>query len=374
MINYSDFQNINELKIQQEMNNLNQFINMQNTRKSLLLNCLDNINFSIQNMDNTEDLDNCIQLLKDIKKYLDNIREITYKLVQLQNLLKDLSNCNDILFSVDKYNNLYAECVSSIYKYTVQMDNFIFQYVQNSIFVPSENVMYSRQNKIELLNQVVDGTIKTNISSNISSNINNTINNDIENNNVEDNNNIKDTNNIENNNIENNYVENNRIENNRIENNNEEYNKKTDDSSVQLNNSLPITDNSVLLISEKQNKVFLPYSLSDLQHKLSRNKKYKSIQDVINNEYIIPLDKYKNPIISRFRESYALMKNKEHSSVLDSLDLAVELCFNSLLNPAIISACKNLDELDIYLDYLDSNELDKFKLFEIKYELLPKKI
>jgi len=44
------------------------------------------------------------------------------------------------------------------------------------------------------------------------------------------------------------------------------------------------------------------------------------------------------------------------------------------LHPAVIAACKNLDELDIYLDYLNNNELDKFTIFNIQYDILPIKI
>ena len=65
------------------------------------------------------------------------------------------------------------------------------------------------------------------------------------------------------------------------------------------------------------------------------------------------------------------MRNKEKASLYKSFDLGIELMWNSLLNPAVITACKNLDELDIYLDYLDSNEIEKFKIFDVKYEIAP---
>lgn len=150
-----------------------------------------------------------------------------------------------------------------------------------------------------------------------------------------------------------------------------------EESISELENSLSdepnITDNNTLLISEVQNKVVLPYTVNDLQQILSANNKYTSLQDVIDNVYTIPIDKYKSSSISRFKEAYNLMRKKEKSSVLDSLNLATELTFNNLLNPAIITACKNLDELDVYLDCLSTNELDKFNLFEIKYEMLPRK-
>ena len=47
--------------------------------------------------------------------------------------------------------------------------------------------------------------------------------------------------------------------------------------------------------------------------------------------------------------------------------------FQSDLNPAVIAACKDLDELDIYLDCLDDNELDKFSCFKIEYNVPPTK-
>ena len=101
--------------------------------------------------------------------------------------------------------------------------------------------------------------------------------------------------------------------------------------------------------------------------------KYKSLQDVIDNEYTIPIETFKNPAKSRFREAFQLMKNKEHGSLKEAIELGFELMFQSDLNPAIIAACKDLDELDIYLDCLDDDELDKFSCFKIKYDVPPTK-
>jgi len=67
------------------------------------------------------------------------------------------------------------------------------------------------------------------------------------------------------------------------------------------------------------------------------------------------------------------MRKKEKASVFDSISLATEVVFNSSLNPAVITACNNLDQLDVYLDCLSSNELDKFNYFKVKYEIVPKK-
>ena len=66
------------------------------------------------------------------------------------------------------------------------------------------------------------------------------------------------------------------------------------------------------------------------------------------------------------------MREKENSSVYAAIDLALELMFNSNLNPAVIRACKNLRELNIYLDCLYENELEKFDCFKVIYKVLPK--
>lgn len=135
-----------------------------------------------------------------------------------------------------------------------------------------------------------------------------------------------------------------------------------------------VSDNDTLIISEVQNKVFLPYKVCELENVLKENsEKYNSIKDVIENEYIVSLDRYKNSTFSRFKEAYNLMRKKEKASFSKTLDLALELAFKYNLNPAIITACKNLDELDVYLDCLEENELDDFKIFDIKYEFMPVK-
>lgn len=131
---------------------------------------------------------------------------------------------------------------------------------------------------------------------------------------------------------------------------------------------------NTLIISDTNKKVILPYKISTLQKILDKNKeKYKTLEDVIDDCYTIPLAIYKNPSLARFKEAFNLVKNKEKGSAKDALDLGLELFFNSNLNPAIITACKDLDELDIYLSCLDDNELNKFTCFNIVYECLPTK-
>ena len=133
-----------------------------------------------------------------------------------------------------------------------------------------------------------------------------------------------------------------------------------------------ICDNRTLLISEETQKVYLPYTIAEVMNILKYNDKYENLQEVVDNEFTVPLSTFKMPIISRFREAYRFMRTKEKSSVYAAIDLAVELMFNSNLNPAVIRAAKDLKELNIYLDCLYENEVDKFDCFKIIYKVLPK--
>lgn len=147
----------------------------------------------------------------------------------------------------------------------------------------------------------------------------------------------------------------------------EEYDDDDDDDEIDL-----MKDNDTLIISEEDNQVILPYKLAEVERQYKKNKKkYSSVKDLIQNEYIIPTENFKNPIKSRFREAYQLIKKKEHGHLKEAIELGFELMFQSNLNPAVIAACKNLKELDIYLDCLDDNELDKFSCFNIVYNVPP---
>ena len=131
-----------------------------------------------------------------------------------------------------------------------------------------------------------------------------------------------------------------------------------------------LEDNHTLVISEEDGKVYLPYTKDEIKKDVSQNKGTK-ISEIIENKYILPLDKYKNSIRARFREGYNLMYHREGKSKRSAIMLGIELMFETNLHPAIISACKNLEELDIYLDCLDDNELEKFSCFKIIYKGLP---
>ncbi len=144
---------------------------------------------------------------------------------------------------------------------------------------------------------------------------------------------------------------------------------------ISLNNgTIPNTNyiENTLIVSEKNNQVILPFDLTEVNELCKhKNSGFSSIDDVIQKKYTLPLAMYKNTFIARFKEAFKLMRNKEKSSIMEAFDLGFEVMFNYNLHPAIISACKSLDELDIYLDCLDAGEPQKFKCFKIIFDLPP---
>lgn len=146
----------------------------------------------------------------------------------------------------------------------------------------------------------------------------------------------------------------------------------TINSKPKFNIELEPHDNNTLIVSEKEQKAYLPFFYSDIKKFFENSSnQYKTLQDVVDSLYIIPLEKFKNSAIARFRESFNLIRNKEKSSITKAIDLGLELMFKYELNPIVIAACRNLDELDIYLDCLEENELSDFSCFEIKFEIMP---
>jgi len=143
---------------------------------------------------------------------------------------------------------------------------------------------------------------------------------------------------------------------------------KTDEES----NISEYKDSGLLLISEIQGKVFLPYTSDEIKELIqSEENEYTTSQEVIDNVFTKPFSYYRNPFTSRFRESVELITKREQMTLKDGINLGTELFGKKYLHPAIISACKNLDELNVYLDCLDKNELDDFKVFNIVYEMRP---
>ena len=150
--------------------------------------------------------------------------------------------------------------------------------------------------------------------------------------------------------------------------------KKSEEVSEEISDG-NIQNNNTLIIYEKDNKVFLPYTVSEIQSYMEKYpKEYKSLEYVINKEFILPLDYYtKHPSLARFREAYSLIRDREAKSVFDALKYALNIMFKYDLNPAIISACKTEEALNLYIECLENKDLSKFNLFKIEFRLNPLK-
>lgn len=143
-------------------------------------------------------------------------------------------------------------------------------------------------------------------------------------------------------------------------------------NNIKLDIEVDPHDNNTLIISEKAQKAYLPFFYSEIQQIYQNSKnQYRTLQEVIDDLYVVDLSQFKNSAIARFKESFCLIRKKEKGSITKALDLGLELMFKYELNPIIVAACRNLDELDIYLDCLEENELHDFTCFEIKFEVMP---
>lgn len=130
-------------------------------------------------------------------------------------------------------------------------------------------------------------------------------------------------------------------------------------------------DNYNLIISEKHDHIYLPYKMSELKTYIdSYPNVYSSFEDVVKQEFVLPFDYFqKHPFKSRFSETYNILRNREGKDLFTSIKYSLNLAKNKNINPAIIAACKTLNELDSYLYYLESNNIKKFKFFNIIYQV-----
>ena len=136
---------------------------------------------------------------------------------------------------------------------------------------------------------------------------------------------------------------------------------------------IDLKDNLELKVSEKQRRVYLPYTKQEIQDFLTNYPdEYKSASDVIQQEFVADISIYnKHPVLARFREAYSLSRNKEMKSTIDSLKFAMDMMFRSDINPTIIAAVKSQKQLESYIECLENNKLENFKYFNIVFEVNP---
>ena len=130
---------------------------------------------------------------------------------------------------------------------------------------------------------------------------------------------------------------------------------------------------NILIISEIEGLVHLPYKNEDIDEHLKTGE-FTSREEIVEKVYTVPLSKYTNFTISRLIEGFKLMREREKATLKESMKYAIDLIWERKLHPAIITACKTQDELDIYLACLDENNLQLFDFFEIRFDYRPIKI
>ena len=316
MIFYIESDNYLSQQYNNLIDDLNNIQKSQRKKLDILLECLNSINFTLQSKNNIENPGKIINLLETIKSISDKIRK---NISHLEKLKKELSE-------------LYNNHLVNMDIFTIDIKEKLNKYNTNAL--ECKNNIYSVSEKYdEFINNYLINHLSINAPLIIET---------------------PDTYyNIENSNIEETQIL-----------------EQKNDESISTPN---IKDNRILLISEKQKKVFLPYFANDLEKILKQKPKYNSLQQIIDSKYVLPITKFNNSTLSRFKEAYNLMRKREKASISDSISLATEVSFISSLNPAIITACRNLHELDLYLDSLQANQPEKFDIFEIKYEFLPTK-
>ena len=153
---------------------------------------------------------------------------------------------------------------------------------------------------------------------------------------------------------------------------NKAINVMQEDQAENITKDCQLKNNDTLLISEKINKVILPYRAEEvLEIFNSEDSEYSSLDEVIEDKFTRNFSDFKIQFMSRYSETMKLARERENYNIADAVLLATEMMKKKYLHPAIIAACKNLNELDVYLDCLDKNELEEFRIFKIKYEIYP---
>ncbi len=309
--------NIPALEFKESNSYINKQLSNLDTNKKLLLNIISYLQTN-----------NNITLLNSSNEQLNNINQ---NIDKLNNLNSGISNINNRL------SNLVSENIFEDKNYYIDKLTTIKKEVEN-YFEEFKEI----EQKLITDNKIFDEFISTNNLFSI--NINENINDDIDDNiNENVNENINDTSDISNN---------------------------IEEKIETIKNAS--SDNDILIISEKLQKVYLPYKISDLKIYMEKNPElYKSLEEVVEKEYSLPFNFFsRRPSKSRFSATYNLLRN-QGNNFIKSVSYAFKLLGKRDLNPAIIVSCKTKEILENYLYCLETNNLENFKYFKIIYDINP---
>ena len=121
-----------------------------------------------------------------------------------------------------------------------------------------------------------------------------------------------------------------------------------------------------LIIDNNLGIAILPYSISDLDEVfLDDPENYSSIQDIIDKEYTVKLKDFENTSIIRYKEAFKLAKEKSNYTFSQAATFAKKFLVENEISSLIIASCKNVDELEFYIECLNNNNLNNFHYFKI---------
>ena len=313
---------INSLIVEKET--LEFRLNSQEKTKEMLLNYIQNFADSNDNID-LSSVDNVVVFLTDLKNSLNLCNEnISY----LSNLLENINGV------IDCANNNIPEFKKTLDQYNIKYIDSNKHVLENNVVI--ENCLFAISKRAEIIFEEIKS-----LEGETQSSVNPAYNQESKTESTQSNN----------------------------SNNNVQVDNTVINAQAQDGEDSNYKENT-LIVSERSGNVILPYKISELNEILEKEpNRYFSIDSIIAKKYTLPIKLFKNSFISRFREAFKLMRHKEKASIRDALDLGLELMFYYKLHPAIISACKNLEELDTYLDCLEIGRVDRFDCFKIIFEL-----
>lgn len=121
-----------------------------------------------------------------------------------------------------------------------------------------------------------------------------------------------------------------------------------------------------LIIDNNLGIAILPYSISDLDEVfLDDPENYSSIQDIIDKEYTVKLKDFENTSIIRYKEAFKLAKEKSNYTFSQAATFAKRFLVENEISSLIIASCKNVNELEFYIECLNNNDLNNFHYFKI---------
>lgn len=379
-------------------------LNSQRQNKKTLLSYLEKFSNAMYDNFNSENTDLLLSLINEAHSVFECIKSNISKTLELKNFLENIyqSDClnsidaekfntefNLLLENISKTNSNYLTFMNNYENFISQnlKDNIVESIIQNATIQTStpsnssatadtNNALENSLSNIENISETLQETPKIEIISEPINSLNETNNTLIEKNILSDeSDNFLDENNDspdEKNNFsneDNNSSEetnNTKIEDISSETQSNDNNYETEEN---INNETYFStylQEKVLIINRKAGIAILPYSISDLDELFLDNpEKYSSIQDIIDKEYTISLDEYENTSISRYKEAFKLAKEKSNYSFSQAANFAKNLLIENKATTLIIAACKNVDELEYYLDCLNKDHLESFTSFKI---------